>query len=178
MAAPGSCPRCAVVHMVPSAGGGAEGRDQRRADAPLVSAIASGSQQRTISAINHRIARSLSVSVPTYRMGAAPVSICRPLAATPARSALRGHPPPGFVLPRGPHGSCIGLPWLTGRHWSCHASSPSQSPRRFESRMHQDRQRLGWGAASRLIPRREPKASNDCPRRRSARRSRTADATA
>jgi hypothetical protein len=46
-----------------------------------------------MSAINHRIALSLSVSAPmssaTYRMGAASVSICRLLAATVARSACR-----------------------------------------------------------------------------------------
>jgi hypothetical protein len=48
-----------------------------------VSAIASGSQHRTMSAINQRMARSLSVSAPinsaTYRIGAGSESICRPL---------------------------------------------------------------------------------------------------
>jgi hypothetical protein len=37
----------------------------RMADAAAVSAMASGSQRRTMSAISHRIARSLSVSMPT-----------------------------------------------------------------------------------------------------------------
>jgi len=36
----------------------------RQADAAAISAIASGSQHRTLSAISHRIARSLSVSAP------------------------------------------------------------------------------------------------------------------
>ena len=44
--------------------------------------------------MSRRIARSLSVSSPrnsaTYRMGAASVSICRPLAVTLARSAWAG----------------------------------------------------------------------------------------
>src|SRR5258708_25753791 len=52
---------------------------QRCAAAAAVNAMASGSQHRTIRAISHRIAFSLSVSAPsssaTYRMGAASVSM-------------------------------------------------------------------------------------------------------
>src|SRR5260370_22610544 len=69
----------------------------RRADAATVSAIASGSQHRTMNAISHRIARSESVSIPsisaTYLIGAASVSICRPLAA-PWRVPPAGLPKP------------------------------------------------------------------------------------
>ena len=65
-------------------------------------AMASGSQHSTISAISHRIAFSLSVSVPsssaTYRMG---VAVDR------------------FAHWRGPHGPCAGLLSPTRRCWSC-----------------------------------------------------------
>jgi hypothetical protein len=54
----------------------------RLAEAAAVRAIANGSQHSTMSAISHRIARSLSVSAPmssaTYLIGALSVSICRP----------------------------------------------------------------------------------------------------
>jgi hypothetical protein len=64
-----------------------------RAEAAAVSAIASGSQHKTIIAMSHRIARSQSASVPmnsaTYRMGAAFVSICLPFASMATRPALR-----------------------------------------------------------------------------------------
>jgi hypothetical protein len=66
----------------------------RRADAAAVSVMASGSQMRTMSAISHRIARSLSVSAPTSsatrRMGAASVSICRPLGDHAGAFRLQG----------------------------------------------------------------------------------------
>ena len=39
--------------------------DYRRAEAAAVSAMASGSQHKTMSAISQRMARSLSVSVPS-----------------------------------------------------------------------------------------------------------------
>jgi hypothetical protein len=50
-------------------------------------------------------------------IGAASVSICRPLAATVARSAFRAptrYRPPRFAHWRAPHGLCVGLPWPTG----------------------------------------------------------------
>jgi len=68
-------------------GSGTEGRPYRRDAAAAVSAIASGSQHNTIKAMSHRIARSLSSSAPTptnsatYFVGAASVSIWRPLVA-------------------------------------------------------------------------------------------------
>src|SRR5260370_24450046 len=55
---------------------------RRDAEAAAVRVTASGSQQSTIRAISHRIAFSLSASIPkssaTYRMGAASVSIRLP----------------------------------------------------------------------------------------------------
>jgi hypothetical protein len=63
-------------------------------EAAAVSAIASGSQHRTMSAINQRMARSLSVSAPinsaTYRIGAGSESICRPLHCSHASAFRRG----------------------------------------------------------------------------------------
>ena len=65
----------------------------RRAEAAAVNAMASGSQHRTISAISHRMARSLSVSEAissaTWLIGVVWVSLCRPLAATLSCSAYR-----------------------------------------------------------------------------------------
>jgi len=89
----------------------------RRAEAAAVSAMASGSQHNTMSAISHRIGRSLSVSAPTssatYRIGAASVSIRRPCAATEARSALRvarlDSLPRSCAHPRGSHGLALGF---------------------------------------------------------------------
>src|SRR5260370_11427776 len=65
----------------------------RRAEAAAVNAMASGSHHKTMSAINHRMARSLSVSEPissaTWLIGVVWVSICRLLAATLRCSAYR-----------------------------------------------------------------------------------------
>ncbi len=47
-----------------------------------------------------------------------------PWPPTLARSALRAATecrPPRFAHWRGPRGPCAGLPWPTGRCWSCHA---------------------------------------------------------
>jgi hypothetical protein len=97
----------------------------RRADAAAVNEIASGSQHSTMSAISHRIARSLSVSAPrssaTYRIGATSVSTCRPLAATEARSVFRLARGAGRLVPltwQAPRGPCAGLQWRTVRCWS------------------------------------------------------------
>ncbi len=54
----------------------------RLVEAAAVKAIASGSQDRTMSAISHRMSASAPSNSATYLIGAASVSICRPLAIT------------------------------------------------------------------------------------------------
>ncbi|SRR6266481_2743665 len=93
-----------------------------RADAAAVSAIASGSQQSTMSVISHLIARSLSVSAPTnsatYLIGAASVEPFASRLVLPIRGARPW--PPHFTLGTRP-------PESPGSHAGAFVSSSFQA---------------------------------------------------